>query len=64
MGREKVVVIEDEPDILEVIVYNLQREGYTTFSAQDGDLLEESNLARAHEHAKKSQDSAKSSPAS
>ena len=38
MGREKVVVIEDEPDILEVIVYNLQREGYTTFSAQDGDL--------------------------
>jgi len=30
------VVIEDEPDILEVLCYNLKREGFEVFSATDG----------------------------
>src|SRR5262245_31460673 len=37
MKREKILVIEDEPDILEVIEYNLAREGYKVQSSRDGD---------------------------
>ncbi|HVS13532.1 MAG TPA: response regulator [Thermoanaerobaculia bacterium] len=36
MGREKIVVIEDEPDILEVLSFNLKREGYEVVSATTG----------------------------
>jgi two-component system phosphate regulon response regulator PhoB len=35
--REKIVVIEDEADILEVIHYNLTREGYRVSSSRDGE---------------------------
>ena len=44
MKRSKVVVIEDEPDIVEVISYNLKREGYQVASAMRGD--EGLNLVR------------------
>lgn len=37
MRREKIVVIEDESDILEVIAYNLSRQGYKVRAAQNGD---------------------------
>jgi two-component system alkaline phosphatase synthesis response regulator PhoP len=37
MGRTKIVVIEDEPDIVEVMCYNLQREGYQVSSTTRGD---------------------------
>lgn len=37
MARKKIVVIEDEPDIQEVIDYNLTREGYTVVTADSGD---------------------------
>jgi len=36
MKREKIVVVEDERDILEVISYNLGREGYRVATATDG----------------------------
>lgn len=36
MAREKIVAIEDEPDLLEVVRYNLAREGYEVVSAEDG----------------------------
>ena len=39
LKTEKIVVIEDEDDILEVITYNLKREGYeviTSTSGEDG----------------------------
>jgi two-component system, OmpR family, phosphate regulon response regulator PhoB len=35
--REKIVVIEDESDILEVIEYNLTREGYRILTSRDGE---------------------------
>ena len=35
--RDSVMVVEDEPDILEVIEYNLQKEGYRVRSSRDGD---------------------------
>ncbi len=35
--REKVVVIEDEADILEVVQYNLSREGYRVLTSRDGE---------------------------
>ena len=35
-NRKKIVVVEDEPDILEVIRYNLEREGFEVFTALDG----------------------------
>lgn len=37
MKRDEIVVIEDEPDILEVIEYNLAREGYGLISCRDGE---------------------------
>jgi two-component system alkaline phosphatase synthesis response regulator PhoP len=33
---KKVLIADDEPDILEIISYNLQNEGYTVFTAKDG----------------------------
>jgi DNA-binding response OmpR family regulator len=36
VSRKKIVVIEDEPDILEVLSYNLKREGYDVLAASDG----------------------------
>lgn len=36
MSADKILVIEDEGDILEVIVYNLQREGWRVLSSRDG----------------------------
>ncbi|HSR66692.1 MAG TPA: response regulator [Acidobacteriota bacterium] len=37
MQREKVVVIEDENDILEMIQYNLKREGYSVLTSTNGE---------------------------
>jgi two-component system phosphate regulon response regulator PhoB len=37
MKREKVLVIEDEPDIQDLINYNLAREGYRVLTAKDGE---------------------------
>mgnify|MGYP000076620823 CR=1 FL=1 len=36
MKTKKIVVVEDEPDILEVLCYNLKREGYQVFESLDG----------------------------
>jgi two-component system phosphate regulon response regulator PhoB len=37
MRQEKLVVIEDEPDILEVMRYNLSREGFRVICCEDGE---------------------------
>jgi DNA-binding response OmpR family regulator len=37
VNHEKIVIIEDEPDILEVIAYNLKREGYDVVESRDGE---------------------------
>ena len=37
MAAQKIVVIEDEPDIQEVIDYNLSREGFRVITAGTGD---------------------------
>jgi two-component system phosphate regulon response regulator PhoB len=37
MNRAKIVIIEDEPDIIEVISYNLKREGYQVSASRRGD---------------------------
>ena len=36
MATEKIVIIEDEPDILDVLSFNLKREGYDVYSSSDG----------------------------
>lgn len=36
MQNKQIVVVEDEPDILEVLCYNLQREGLKVFKSLDG----------------------------
>ena len=35
--KKKIVVIEDELDILEIIEYNLSKEGLEVYSALDGE---------------------------
>ena len=37
MSKETVLVIEDEPDIAELIQYSLEREGYLVLTALDGE---------------------------
>jgi two-component system alkaline phosphatase synthesis response regulator PhoP len=37
VAKSKVLVIEDEPDILEVIQYNLEREGHKVVACRDGE---------------------------
>ena len=36
MSKKKIVIVEDEPDILEVLSYNLKREGFDVSHALDG----------------------------
>jgi two-component system alkaline phosphatase synthesis response regulator PhoP len=35
-GNYKVLIVDDEPDIIEFIGYNLKKEGYTVYSAATG----------------------------
>jgi len=37
MEAKKVLVVDDEPDIIELISYNLKKEGFEVTSASDGD---------------------------
>jgi len=43
--KERILIIEDEEDILEVLRYNLEREGFKVLAARDG--LEGLRLARS-----------------
>ena len=36
MSKRKILIIEDEPDILEVLSYNLRREGFEILASTDG----------------------------
>jgi len=36
MSHKRIVIIEDEPDILEVLAYNLKREGFEIATREDG----------------------------
>lgn len=38
MSRKRIVVIEDEPDILDVLAYNLRREGFDVSGAHNGSI--------------------------
>ncbi len=44
--QAKILIVDDEPDILEFIGYNLQKEGYQIFTANNG--LEAIKQARDH----------------
>jgi len=42
----KILVVDDEPDIVELVSYNLKKEGYVIFTANDG----EEAIVKAKEH--------------
>jgi DNA-binding response OmpR family regulator len=33
----KILIVDDEPDIVELVSYNLEREGFVTIKAHDGE---------------------------
>lgn len=35
-AKQKILIVDDEPDILELIAYNLKKEGYQVFTAENG----------------------------
>lgn len=35
-AKQKILIVDDEPDILELVEYNLKKEGYQVFSASNG----------------------------
>ena len=37
MGNMKILVVDDEPDIVELVTYNLRKEGFDVSSASDGE---------------------------
>lgn len=45
-NARKVLIADDEPDILEILKYNLTNEGYEVITAKDGD--EALEKARRH----------------
>ena len=45
MKKKKIVVVEDEPDLVDVVTYNLEREGYSVRASKRGD--EGLNLIRS-----------------
>ncbi|MBU6157387.1 MAG: response regulator transcription factor [Bacteroidetes bacterium] len=46
-GKKKILIADDEQDILEILEYNLQAEGYVVIKAKDG--LEALELARKNQ---------------
>ncbi len=46
MQKERILIVEDEADIRELIAFNLEREGFETITAEDG--VQGIELARAH----------------
>jgi len=47
MTNRKVLVVDDEPDVLEILAYNLRQEGYEPLTAEEGQTALE--LARLHQ---------------
>jgi len=37
MAKKKILIVEDDHDILEMVEYNLREEGYATVSALNGE---------------------------
>ena len=37
MAKESVLIVEDDPDIVELLQYTLEREGYPVMVAQNGE---------------------------
>jgi two-component system alkaline phosphatase synthesis response regulator PhoP len=44
--KQKILIVDDEPDILELIAYNLNKEGYLFITASNG--LEAIQMAKKH----------------
>ncbi|MFT6850594.1 MAG: two-component system alkaline phosphatase synthesis response regulator PhoP [Sphingobacteriales bacterium] len=47
MTPYKVLIVDDEPDIIEIINYNLQKEGFQTFTATNGlDAVKQASIIK------------------
>ena len=37
LGKKTILIVDDEKTIVDMLVYNLQKEGYNTLEANDGE---------------------------
>ena len=37
MAKERILIVDDEEDILELLRYNISKEGYDVISAENGE---------------------------
>ena len=45
----KILLVDDEPDILEIVGYNLKQEGYSVFTAENGiQAIEKAKSVQPH----------------
>ena len=46
---ETILIVDDEPDVSDLLVYNLQKAGYKTVTARDGSAALQKALANMRE---------------
>ena len=45
-GKKTILIVDDEKPIVDILVYNLQKEGYETFEEYDGETDVELAIAK------------------
>ena len=48
MSQQKILLVDDEPDILELLTYNLEKEGFEVHAASNNAQMSALTRSRLH----------------